>query len=256
MKLIILAAFVFTAYAAVEAIEILNYREILDSDRPNYPDVDYYDCTGRHETMETHPFDCTRFMKCDNGRAHDMACPKCHTHPSSCPNGYLIWDNPNQICNWGDQTECSAPPPPTTTSAPPGGDECDENCVEEGDCQLYKVCLGGHWVTEKCDAETWWNSNANGGAHGGACDFWENLNDEQQDKYRDDPHCPAPPLPCYWRPDADCDNKYWWLEEGQKTNKSEKHLSCPKSPEGISLVWNQDTTGCVHCKPEGSCKIC
>ncbi|MGW6714425.1 carbohydrate-binding module family 14 protein [Streptomyces globisporus] len=43
--------------------------------RPTYLDVTYYDCIGRHETRETHPFDATRYIVCTNGRAHDTPCP-------------------------------------------------------------------------------------------------------------------------------------------------------------------------------------
>jgi len=131
--------------------------------------------------------------------------------------------------------------------------ECEENCKEEGDCQSYRLCDGGHWANQACDAETWWNTDAS--PFGGACDFWDNLSDDQQSKYRDDPLCPAPPLPCYWREDENCDNKYYWLDEGHKTNKSEVHLTCPTSG-GVSLVWNQANKGCTHCNPAGSCTIC
>lgn len=221
--------------------------------RPNYPDVTYYDCEGRHDTMEPHPYDCTRFIKCDNGRAHDMACPACHVDLVYCPHGYLHWDNANQICNWGNVTVCSSHPPTTESSVTPK--ECDEDCKEEGGCQSYTLCEGGHWVIHTCDADTWWNPNRTN-PHGGTCDFWDNLTPEQQSKYRDEHDCPTPGIPCHWRRDIVCDNKYFWLGVGSKSNKDEQHLTCPISPDGISLVWNQDTKGCVHCNPPGSCTIC
>lgn len=64
------------------------------SGRENYPDVDYYDCTGRHGTRETHPFDATRFIACENGRANDMACPDC----PECEGGHQRFDLPTQTC--------------------------------------------------------------------------------------------------------------------------------------------------------------
>lgn len=65
-----------------------------DAREMHIPDVDYYDCGGRHETQESHPSDPTRFIKCDNGRAQDMSCPPC----TSCKGGYMIFDATLQIC--------------------------------------------------------------------------------------------------------------------------------------------------------------
>ena len=62
--------------------------------RPNIDDVDYYDCGDRHDTLEAHPTDPTRYIKCHNGRAADMACP-----PDG-KGGYLVWDQAMQVCNF------------------------------------------------------------------------------------------------------------------------------------------------------------
>jgi len=133
-----------------------------------------------------------------------------------------------------------------------GEQECDENCREEGDCHSYKLCEGGSWSNQACDAETWWNPAAS--PFGGACDFWDNLSDDQQSKYRDDPECPAPELPCYWREDELCDNKYYWLDVGHKTNKSEQHLACPKKfcrsffglESSQQIMWSLHSRGVMH----------
>jgi len=101
--------------------------------RPPYDDVTYFDCTGQHGAYHSHPWDCTRFIQCHNGRSADMPCAHCN-ETARCPDGYLNWDPRINVCNWPDVVGCIpgqgttvaptplpttvAPTPPPTTVAP------------------------------------------------------------------------------------------------------------------------------------------
>ena len=81
--------------------------------RPNYDDVDYYDCTGKPDGSYIHPFDCTRFITCHNGRAADMACPDCdlEKNPYQCAGQeYLYYNRPTDTCQWPRDTPCETDP--------------------------------------------------------------------------------------------------------------------------------------------------
>lgn len=68
--------------------------------RPNYDDVNYYDCADKLDGLYEHPFDYTRFIKCHNGRAADMACPDCDLkNVDGCAgSAYLFFDKSKQQC--------------------------------------------------------------------------------------------------------------------------------------------------------------
>lgn len=81
---------------------------------PTIVDVDYYDCSGKVNTFEVHPWDHTRFINCDHGRAHDKSCGECSKDPVTCPEGYLIFDYCLQQCetaNTANKTTCDAHKP-------------------------------------------------------------------------------------------------------------------------------------------------
>ncbi|WP_328315534.1 carbohydrate-binding module family 14 protein [Streptomyces sp. NBC_00388] len=69
---------------------------IATTSRPTYPDVTYYDCSGRHETAETHPFDSTRYIVCTNGKANDTPCPD--SDPADPAHPYQVFDTGRLVC--------------------------------------------------------------------------------------------------------------------------------------------------------------
>jgi len=140
--------------------------------RPNYDFIDYYDCSGKDNGNYIHPTDCTRFIKCSNGHASDMACADCDLPSSQClGQPYLVWDAGKDYCEWPALTECvtdpgseittttTEQPDPTdpTTSTEPGpptschelvaeGDPCDKN-----DCQPCGYCWELHSFYFRCN---------------------------------------------------------------------------------------------------------
>jgi len=83
--------------------------------RPNYDDVDYYDCSGKPDGNYIHPHDCTRWITCHNGRAADMACPDCglDANPYQCAGSeYLYYNHPTDTCQWPRDTACVTDPTP------------------------------------------------------------------------------------------------------------------------------------------------
>ena len=77
--------------------------------RANISNVDYYDCTGKANGNYIHPTDCTRFIKCQDGQATDMACPDCdmEQNPTQCAGSeYLFWDQTRDRCEFPSDTQC------------------------------------------------------------------------------------------------------------------------------------------------------
>lgn len=70
--------------------------------RPNYDDVDYYDCSSKEDGNYNHPTDMTRFITCHNGRASDQACPSCDVNNVALCAGsaYLVFDLSKNQCNY------------------------------------------------------------------------------------------------------------------------------------------------------------
>lgn len=78
-----------------------------DRREPVIPDIDYYDCSEKPDGMYRHPFDCTRFIVCDNGRAHDRACESCDPADArSAGKEFMVFDLDNERCGWPAETEC------------------------------------------------------------------------------------------------------------------------------------------------------
>lgn len=59
-----------------------------------------YDCTGQHGTYHPHPFDCSRYIQCHNGRTADYPCVDCSGGKICGGKKYLFWDQPLTVCNW------------------------------------------------------------------------------------------------------------------------------------------------------------
>lgn len=78
-----------------------------DRREPVIPDIDYYDCSEKPNGVYRHPFDCTRFIECDNGRAHDRSCESCDpADPRSAGKEFMVFDLDNERCGWPAETEC------------------------------------------------------------------------------------------------------------------------------------------------------
>jgi len=143
---------------------------------PVIPDIDYYDCSGRVDTLEIHPWDCTRFIHCDNGRAHDKSCAECHVDPTTCPTGWLHWDPSVIRCEWADVAGChvsgnqtqetttvdptpteepigSSTEEPINTSVSPEDPRCPVNCEYqpvECECSIFYHCDDGEYSEYEC----------------------------------------------------------------------------------------------------------
>lgn len=118
---------------------------------------------------------------------------------------------------------------------------------------------GGSWeLNLKCPVDLYWNPDAQDStAHGGSCDFFENLSPELQEQYRLDLNCTTPPIECYWRPDPKCDNYYFYLPPKQQSPSQEVRLKCPVSQvTGESLYWDQNALTCVKCAAGSVCRTC
>lgn len=97
-----------TILSGLSAMILLSALGRADAREPVIPDVDYYDCSGdKLNTLHVHPWDCTRFIHCDNGRAHDKSCAVCHVDAKTCPTGWLVFDYKQQQCDWADKAEAN-----------------------------------------------------------------------------------------------------------------------------------------------------
>jgi len=80
---------------------------VMAQSRPNYNDIDYYNCSGKPDGNYVHPFDCTRFMVCHNGHASDMACADCDPANPDCEGSrFTIYKQSVDQCDWPKVTEC------------------------------------------------------------------------------------------------------------------------------------------------------
>jgi len=112
-------AVLLAAAAVATALPHKSFRS-----RDNFDDVDYFDCSGKADGDYLHPTDCTRFIKCHNGRAADMACADCdQNNVAECAgNPYLVFNLTQDACDWPAKTKCGnsdvTDPPPEPTQAP------------------------------------------------------------------------------------------------------------------------------------------
>jgi len=230
-----------------------------------------YDCPSEGKFQSSN---CSHYIYCaPDLTATLVACPACQIEDSAmCPGGWFHFSQEKGDCVWPVDARCGTKPTTTTTTTTPDPTECVPECQQEGECLCYDTCLpdnsssiGGRWQKVWCDEvgglQLYWNPDTVLWPHGGSCDFWENLSPAVQEHYQNmnPEECPTPLLHCYWRPDKDCDNKFFWLPEGSKNKGEEKHMTCGRQPEsGEWLWWSQDALTCViECpKGAGQCKAC
>jgi len=198
-------------------------------------DSDLFDCAGKNGDLNPHPFECTRFLQCHNGRTADKPCPDCAAGDKRCPEGFLNWDQTNSVCNWPDVTPCTPGVRPTDAPAPtteaPVGDSCDPNdCDVDGDCHGYTWCERVHnsagprndtGVISRGDCgDLYFNPSASAGPVA-VCSRWEELDAATQQKYRDDPTCDPY---CKLIPDEDCSRNYTYRDPAG----NESSRQCPE----------------------------
>lgn len=79
--------------------------------RAHITNVDYYDCSAKPDGNYLHPTDCTRYIVCANGTAHDMACPDCgkDNHPQCNGQEFLVYEDTQfDWCDWPSNIPCGA----------------------------------------------------------------------------------------------------------------------------------------------------
>ncbi|XP_021967332.1 uncharacterized protein LOC110862441 [Folsomia candida] len=119
MKTIVLVLVALAAIASAKSEE--NPGRSAPRSRPNYDDVTYYNCAGKPDGNYLHPFDCTRFITCHNGRTADMACGDCDmNNVNGCQGSkYLVYLPAKDWCEWPKDADCHAWPTDVTTDVPP-----------------------------------------------------------------------------------------------------------------------------------------
>jgi len=204
------------------------------------PDVNYYDCSQKESGLEVHPWDCTRFIHCDNGRAHDKSCAECHVDKITCPDGWLVFDFGAQECEWADKANATCAAPTQDTENPETSPEMTENpetspeitenpeetteqnqfpcnprnCSHVGYCQSFQKCSDAGFLElvncphDNAGHSLWWNFEKNGN-HGGVCDIWENLSAYLQNLYLDDHRCIEP---CRYEAHSPCSASYTYFD--------------------------------------------
>jgi hypothetical protein len=242
--------------------------------RSNHDNVDYYDCQDKLKGNYTHPWDCTRFITCSNGRASDMACADCDKNNAQQCAGldYLVYDKSVDRCEWPADTQCDPDPQTTTTEKPPGkpcheikeGDSCGQDeCRHCGFCEAKmsyflrcervfpsdpKDPITGKWVKEACDDNLWWNPDNKppGESEGGSCDYWDKLSQAVKDAYLSDETC-VPDELCEWGQDKGdkCSERYWYQPNG---NGNRVPLEC-----STGLMWDPATETCRSCEHIQGC---
>jgi len=251
--------------------------------RPNYDDVDYYDCSKNADGNYNHPTDCTRFITCHNHRAADMACPDCDLNNiyECAGNQYLVFNATENSCEWPRYTECggghtekTTTEAPTSTTPPSSngtepcpfkeGDTCGENeCRHCGYCvdkvSYFLRCartkpnnphdpITGVIVLDQCGERSWWNTELKpeGVSVGGACDSWDGLPDWLKNQYNSDPAC-NPPI-CEWGQDVPCTSQYWYFDPTSMPFGSRLDLQCQSGyiwdPSGETCRERADVPGC------------
>jgi len=254
----------FLLVAAVSAVAAVPHKGFK---RPNYDNIDYYDCSGKADGNYVHPTDCTRFIMCSNGRAADMACPDCDmNNVSGCAGSpYQFWDQDKDRCEWPRDTHCAIQEPeepeepeePQRCGGKKAGDACQpDDCEHCGWCENKnssyfrcertfpsdpKLPASGVIVREECDADLWWNPDLkpSGATQGGACDRWDNLSDEVKEGYKSDEGCVAPEPVCEWGQDEDdkCSGNFWFFNP--ETMAKREDLKC-----NDDLLWDQASETC------------
>jgi len=143
VKLIIMLSLVGMAFGSFG--ERSSMLEVSTS-RPGVTDSGLLDCNqlpnGSHNV---HPYDCTRFIQCDNGRAQDMPCPDCPIADPQClGRPYTEFDGSAPSCVWPNVSACRNVQPTTsepedpetpqpTTEEPEGTDIPQPTTVEPQD---------------------------------------------------------------------------------------------------------------------------
>ncbi|OXA59917.1 uncharacterized protein LOC110843763 [Folsomia candida] len=209
-------------------------------------DVDYYDCLDKPNGHEIHPWDCTRFIHCDNGRAHDKSCSRCNVDPVTCPEGWLHFDYEEDKCEYADVAGChvsgnqTRPDPPTeapeevpedeTTAGPeePVADpRCPVNCEYEPvgcECAIFYQCRDGVYSEYNCPAGLHFNAATK------ACDVPSeagcNLN-------------PKTCCTCQYAGTAACSPNYVFQDFNRSVEYTGDH-HCIREARvcGTGLVWN------------------
>lgn len=91
-----------------------------------------------------------------------------------------------------------------------------------------------------------WNQGSN--EHGGICDLWDELPDDQQTQYRADPDCKPG---CEFKSDAACLRRYTYKDpkfEAGLWDSAPKTLMCPAFTQ-----WNNTELTCQFCHDGGDC---
>ena len=72
--------------------------------------IDYYDCSAKPDGNYIHPTDCTRFITCIDGKAHDFPCPDCgrDNHPQCNGDEFLVYNADHDWCDWPGETPCGS----------------------------------------------------------------------------------------------------------------------------------------------------
>lgn len=247
--------------SVLKSLFSLGDQTIDGANPPSRPAPEYdYLCADKSNGNYLHPFDCTQFLMCSNGLAHEFNCGDCNENdnPGRCRNGRLVFDKDLGFCNWADLTPCQTDgggttetelvPPvtdPTTGPRPPQeGDPCDpELCRNNGYCQDYLRCdkETGKLVKEHCGENLVWNPlhpNGTVHVHGGNCDIWENLSPEVEHEYRSDKDC----LACFWRGLGECRQDYDYQPPDQR-HRNVLRLSCSDG-----LVFSEKMETCQRCE--------
>jgi len=231
-------------------------------------EVDWYDCSKKEDGNYPHPFECTKFMSCvARSHAYERNCATCHEHPTTCPDGRTHYNHPADACLWADEAGCTpgtteGPPPTPTTTARPDPLRCEaeeaDDCRTDGWCHDYRWCER-HESDHKGKGKPGWKRNgtcpeelnlyfnpnrSNNNLHGGVCDWWENLDEETQAKYNNDPDCIDPH--CEWKSNGECSESYIYFHP-EKNDGQDVTLECRQRPVGERLVWDQGRKNCHLC---------
>lgn len=142
--------------------------------------------------------------------------------------------------------------------------DCDPavDCHQCGYCDSYLYCpeKGNKWTVGNCDEipepdgtvlvakKLFWNSGST--EHGGTCDFYDNLSQDQQTKYRQDGNCK--PICAFWV-DPSCDRKYWYTDPNLANGIWKDKADMFWCPAGTRFDEGHDT--CSFCDEGQACNV-
>jgi len=275
---LVIAVLAYTVLADdLEALEE-NPGRTAHVSRDNYEDVRYFSCTGKPDGNYLHPFDCTRFITCHNGRSADMACGDCDlNNVNGCQgNPYLVYKLEKDWCDWPAITDCHAT---GTTPSPSDPSECEDR-VEGASCDPYDVncdqcdwcglednkvksyffrCvqvnpnnpfvpITGFWKKEVCQDGYLVDRTKKlaGSLVGGQCTHWDELAQSEKDRYlHGEKDCNVDRNICTYGQDTPCSRNYWYKANSQAAPE-------PKSCE-VGHAWNPDKENCGPCASVQGC---